>query len=139
HVAAVEDLRVGAVRAPAAVLRAPALVAALHGGADVGHHALPLLGMQQPVPPGDVGAHLVLAVAEESLDPLVPPHRVAHEVPVPHRVVGGAGHELEALLALAQRAHQPLRGARASCSSAKSWALRMASAAWAARRIRIAS
>ncbi len=63
------------------------------------------------MPPGGVGPHLLLAVAEEGPDALVPPDRVAHQIPVPHRVVGGPGDELEALLALAQRADQAFRGA----------------------------
>ena len=111
HVAAVVDLGVRAVGAPAAVLRAPARVAALDGGVDVGHHPLAILRVDQLVPPGDVRADLLLGVAEEGLDALVPPEPVAHQVPVPHRVVGGARDELEALLTLAEGAHQPLRGA----------------------------
>ena len=111
HVAAVVDLRVRAVRAPAAVLRAPARVAALDGGVDVGHHPVAILRVDQLVPPGDVRPDLLLGVAEEGLDALVPPEPVADQVPVPHRVVGSARDELEALLALAEGAHEPLGGA----------------------------
>ncbi len=111
HVAAVVDLGVRAVRAPAAVLRAPALVAALDGGVDVGHHPLAILRMDELVPPGDVRADLLLGIAEEGLDALVPPEPVADQIPVPYRVVGGARDELEALLALTEGAHQALGGA----------------------------
>ena len=111
HVAAVEDAGVRAVGAAAAILRAPALGAALHRRVDVALHALAIVRMDRLVPPRDVRADLLRGVAEQGAHALVPPQRIAHEIPVPHRVVGGARDELEALLALPQRPDQPLGGA----------------------------
>ena len=111
HVPPVEHVGVGAVDLPVSVFRAPALRPAVDRGVDVGHDAVPILGVDVLVPPRDVGADLLWRVAEDRGDPLVPPQRVAHQVPVPHRVVGGARHELEALLALPEGPDQPFGGA----------------------------
>ena len=98
HGAAVEHLGVGAVGAPEAVLVAPILPAPADDAADIGLHPLPILRVDVIEPPAAGRLDRLRRPAIGDVQGLVPQHVVGQEVPVPDRVVGGAGDEAVALL-----------------------------------------
>src|SRR5262249_40217342 len=100
HVAAVEDVGVGAVPAPEAVLRRPELFSAVEPVVEVGEHALAIFRVDALIPPPLLGWSVGVGISEQGPNPLAPPGPVLPEVPVPDRVVGGEGNQAEALLAL---------------------------------------
>jgi hypothetical protein len=110
HEAAVAHPGVAAVLAAEAVFVAPVLARALDHAVQAREHALRVLGVQ-PLGPGTaVGRQALQRHAEQRLHALVPPHGVVHQVPVPDGVGRGAGHEVEALVALAHVAHRAVQG-----------------------------
>lgn len=104
HVAAVEHVRPGAVAAAEAVLGRPVRTAALDHREQRLVHGVAVLRMQLLGPPVHARRHVRRIVPERGQQRFVPEDVVVHEVPVPHRVVGRAQHEAQALEGFVQLA-----------------------------------
>ena len=103
HVAAVKDECECSVHPPETVFGGPKTFPGLDAPLDVVPRQLPVVGMQTIGPGFKPRLEFAGLVAKESEERLVPPERVRGDVPVPNRVIGGVGDELEALLTFAQR------------------------------------
>src|SRR5260221_13428875 len=84
------------------VLAGPDVTAGRYDGVHAGEHPLPVVWMNPFL--GHLGFRGPAArrIPEQDLRPFIPPDFVAGGVPFPNRFVGGARHQLEPLLALAQ-------------------------------------
>jgi hypothetical protein len=100
-IAAIVYVGVRTVGAAEPVLARPDLPVPRHDGAQFGGDPCTILGMDAVGSPGRLRTQVAGCVTEQGRDALVPPEAVRAEVPVPNRVVGGAGHDLEPLVAAA--------------------------------------
>ena len=122
HRAAVEHVGIGAVGAAEPVFVVPVLSVAVDDAADIRLHAGAILGMDAVEPPPAGRLDRLRRPAVGGLQGLVPQHVVGDEIPVPDRVVGGAGDEAVALLGgrdgglrRALGGHVPHRADEAAC------------------------
>src|SRR6185437_9497553 len=65
---------------------------------DTGDDTIAIVGVDVIVPPLHFGKDAILLVPKNRFDGVVPDQRVGSDVPVPDDVVGGLGHETEALV-----------------------------------------
>ena len=103
HKTPVKDVGVGAVVPPEAVLAQPGLPAGVNHLLNAGQDSFLVCGMEALHPPFHVLPHLRKGIMKKRLNSLVPPQAVIRQVPVPDRIVGRPGHNLETLLAFLQR------------------------------------
>src|SRR5438309_305649 len=61
------------------------------------------MDMQIGCPPVATQPDLLVLVLEQRLDATVPPHGICVEFPVPHRLVGGAGHDAKSQFTFLKR------------------------------------
>src|SRR5688572_24482452 len=99
---AIEDEGIAPVAATEAILARPGLLARLEGLLESSQRPRQVLRMNAAGPALEGKFDFIRGVTEGGREIFVPPEDILPHVPVPNDVRGGARHQLEPLVALAQ-------------------------------------